>query len=231
MKDRHSWTIVGLALFVAVTLLVADFGGSGPGYTNAGSATVTPQATATEVTDLGLNTSIFDTAIGANRSISWSAIAGVATYRLELELQLVAVSATDPQCGKASQQATQQLNIDEVLPGTATSFEIPFPPTPPGDTWVVGSFNISLRAFAPDGSQLGGQGRIGTLAPPGGEGICATPTVALVPRTPSVTLPRTGLSALRDSHTARIAAGLLALAAAGLLSLSLALSIGYSRRD
>lgn len=225
MISRYRGILPGLALLATATLLAANFGGGGGARASAGTASVTPQATPTEITDLGLSTSIFDSAIGANQSISWSAIPGVATYRLVLELQLGAVSAIDPVCGKASQPAIQQLKIEEDLPGTASSFEIPFPSLPAADTWVVGSFNVSLRAFGQDGSQLGGQGRIGTGSAGPGR-VCATSTVAPMPRTPSVALPGTGLRGSEELHTSRIAYGLLVIAAAAFLLLS----FGFSRR-
>lgn len=213
--------VVSAGLLLLASFVVSLNSSGDPATARAVSGSATPEATPTEITDLGLDTSIFESAIGSNRSISWSAVPGATKFRLLLDLTLTAVSASDPVCGRASQPATQQLHIDEELPGNTSAFEIPFPPLPPSDAWVVGNFNVSIRAFGPAGHQLGGQGRIGTGSP-GPARVCGSETVAPTPRATTVTLPPSGFGSAEIATRAWLPSLLLATMGAGLVLVSLA---------
>lgn len=175
----------------------------------------TPVSTAPP-SDIGLDTSVLDRPIGSDRSIRWQAVSGAASYRVILELQIVRVNAANPGCAAPSQEEVRMLSVDETIPGTSTSFEIPLPSVPAIDTWRVGSFVVDVRALDGSGAQVGGQRRQGVVE--GGASICSTPTAAARP----IVAPSTGTGSAAASDlsaTAMILA--LALGAAGLLSGSL----------
>jgi hypothetical protein len=116
--------------------------------------------------------------------ITWLAAIGAVSYHLTGEVTATEVSRQG-YCVAPQLTDLRRITLDEMVPGTRTSFDLPLPAIPPGDFWSVSADFLEIVGFDAQGRVVGASRSIHVVE---GCQVEATPAV----ERPGVQLPSTG---------------------------------------